>query len=224
MLAPMSSTPGRQWTSLTRAYVGLLATCVALYALTKAVAVSPWLAKALAVTEGALLQAAGVVGLVWLHRAWTRVPPSHRRAYDGRRIEPDEAIWKLFVPLYGIYWLFLANIGLCGAIERHLHRGGARSAKAPSTTAFIACFAQMVPVVNLLVSPFLWAVFMARVDAAQAQAEARDPEPRAPAPPGILKTLAIIVGGLVAEWVLLLAMFLAIWQALNPAGVPGAPR
>lgn len=165
---------------------------------------------------------------------WPRAPPvppaarnvlalgsrRHRRdwagGYDGRRIEPDEAIWKLFILIYGIYWLFLANIGLCGAVERHLRRNGARSTTAPSTLAFIACLVQLVPVLNLIVSPVLWAVFMARVDAVQAEADALDPGAPPPAPMGLLKTLAIIVGGLLFGWIMLVVVFLAIWQFLNP--------
>jgi hypothetical protein len=164
-----------------------------------------------------------IVGLLWLHRAWERVPAPCRRAYDGRRVEPTETIWKLFIPVYGIYWLFIANIGLCGAVERHLARGGARGAKVPSTLALVCSLVQLVPLVNVLVSPFLWALFMARVDVTQAEADRLDPEAPALPPLGILRTVAIIGGALVVGWGLLVIAFLAVWQFLSPGRSPAPP-
>jgi hypothetical protein len=58
-----------------------------------------------------------ILGLVWLHRGWAQIPPSARRTYDGRAIEPGEAVAKLFIPIYNLFWLFTVNIGLCAALE-----------------------------------------------------------------------------------------------------------
>jgi hypothetical protein len=162
-----------------------------------------------------------VLGLIWLHRAWRRVPAACRMAYDGRRIAPDEAIWKLFIPLYGIYWIFQANLGLCGAVERHLLRSRAAEAKAPSGLALMACLTQLLPVVNLLVSPFLWAFFMTRIDRLQAEAERRDADARALAPLGVVNTIAILLMGWVAVWIVTVVggsvVAVGIWKFLSPA-------
>src|SRR6185437_4887144 len=100
---------------------------------------------------------------------------------------------------------------------------GARSRKAPSTLAFIACLVQLVPLANLIVSPFLWALFMVQVDAAQAEAERLDPAPADPDAPGLLKSLGLIAGALVLSWGVLALVFVAIWQFLSPAAPLPAP-
>jgi hypothetical protein len=173
-------------------------------------------ATVLGAFEGTLFCVVPILGLLWLHGAWSRLPAPCRRAYDGRRIAPDEAVWKLFIPVYGVFWLFTVNVGLCGAVERHLARGGAPSTKAPSTLAFVACLAQLVPVVSVVVSPFLWGAFMYRMDAVQAEAERLDPGAPPPTTRGPWKVFAIIVAGTVLGWVVLIVTFLAVWQFLNP--------
>jgi hypothetical protein len=183
----------------------------------------PLVRLVLSAAQGTLICVVPILGLLWLRRAWSRVPPPCRRAYDGRRIEPNEAVWKLFVPVYGIYWLFTVNVGLCGAVERHLARGGVRSLKAPSTFAFVACMLQLVPLVSVLVSPFVWWVFMSRVDAVQAEAARCDPDPPPPTPLEIVAALGIVVGGAVLQWTILVVAFLAVWQFLSPAGPHPAP-
>jgi hypothetical protein len=102
------------------------------------------------------------------------------------------------------------------AVEHHLAPGGARSTQAPSTLAFVACLAQLVPLVSIVVSPFLWGAFMSGVDTVQAEAERLDPEARSPATRGAWRVFALIVAGTIAEWVVLIATFLAVWQFLNP--------
>lgn len=112
-----------------------------------------------------------LLGLVWLYRAWTRVPASSRRTYDGRRIEPGEAVSRLFIPIYNLYWLFIANVGLCGALERQARAQGARLV-APSSLAMAACLVQLIPYVGILVGPLVWLAFMARVDKLQSTLDA----------------------------------------------------
>jgi hypothetical protein len=169
-----------------------------------------------AITQTVLVVAGIGVGLVWLHRAWSRVPEDCRIAYDGRRVQPDEAIWKLFIPVYGLYWLFIANIGLCGALERQLKRARARVTEGPSTLALITCLVELVPIVNLA-APLLWAILMMRIDAAQTEAERLDPE--AIVPPRWGRAVLLAAGGIVALFGMLIGAFLAIWMFLNP----GAP-
>lgn len=213
----MSSPPTGRWTSVTRTYVGVLAARLALHFSRGLLPASHSSLTWLSIVEATGLVASVGLGLVWLHRAWTRVPEPCRLTYDDRRVEPDQAVWKLFIPLYGLfYWMFIANIGLCGAVERHLKRARAREVSVPSTLALITCLAQLVPGVNFFLSPFLWGMFMTRVDDAQAEAERLDPAERALPPIGGLRVLGIIIGSLLVSWVMLILLFLAIWQFVSP--------
>lgn len=223
------SPPNRRWTTLTRICVAILFVRFAVYPLAAVgrrawPAAVPAIDTTLLLLQLTLLGVGTIAGLVWFHRAWARVPPESRRGYDGKPIEPNQALWNLFIPFYGIYWLFQANIALCGAVERMLQQSGAKSAKAPSTLAFVACVAQLVPYVNLLVSPFLWAALMARVDVAQAEAEALNPDARPPAPPSLLTSIAIAGGGFLLGGLVLVFVYLAIWQFLSPGAGLEAPR
>lgn len=125
------SPPIRRWTILTRICIAILVVRFAVYPL--AAVARAWrpavraIDHALLVLQPTLLGVGAVAGLVWFHQAWARIPPASRRGYDGQAIEPNEALWKLFIPIYGIYWLFQANIGLCGAVERQLRQSGAKS-------------------------------------------------------------------------------------------------
>jgi hypothetical protein len=214
----------RSYTGLTRAYVWVLGARSALYLmdaiLTAALGERPWLDKGSAVVQSTLITVGAAVGLVWLHRAWARLPVAHRATYEGRRIEPNEAIWKLFIPFYGLYWLFTVNVGLAGAVERHLHAHGPKSARAPSTLAFVACLVELVPFVTVIVSPFLWGYFMARTDVLQAQAEEQAPDARPLSPPSLLRSIVVIAASALAISTVLVLWFLAIWVFLNP----GPPR
>ncbi|MDI1483716.1 hypothetical protein [Polyangium sp. y55x31] len=204
----------RRWSHLTRAYVGLLLVRAALLV---AAGFGVRQDRASFLQDQVLGMLVGVaLGFAWLHQAWARIPKPHRRAYDGQRIEPDEALWKLFIPVYGVYWLFVANTGLCGAVERHLQRNHARSVSVPSTLAFVACLVQLVPVLNLVLSPLLWGLFMVRVDAAQAEADERDPETVAPEPLGWLKVLGILLGAVLSLWGVHILAYFALWQFLTP--------
>jgi hypothetical protein len=78
----------------------------------------------------------------------------------------------MLIPFYNFYWLFVANWGLVSAIERQLAaKKPRRPAEVGTTFALVCCIVQLVPAVNLLVSPLLWAAFMLRIDAVQAELE-----------------------------------------------------
>jgi hypothetical protein len=88
----------------------------------------------------------------------------------------------------------------------------------PSTLALITCLVRLVPGVNLVVSPFLWGLFMARVDIAQAEADRLDSVALAPRPIGGLRVLGIIGGSILIGWGMMIVLFLMIWQFSSPAG------
>ncbi len=114
-------------------------------------------------------------------------------------------------------------MGLCRAVAHQLRDQRARSTSVPSVLAAIACFVQLVPVLNLFVAPFLWGIFMARVDPVQREAERLDPETRAVEPLGALKLMGIIGGVLICGWFIGIVHFAAIWQLLNPERPHAAP-
>jgi hypothetical protein len=107
-----------------------------------------------------------VAALVWLHKAWSSVPDQMRYNDAGRWITPGQAVGYNFIPFYNLYWVFVANLGLCEAINRTLVAQG-KQPKAPKGLAIAACVSQLVPYCNLLVGPILWAVYMFMVDGAR---------------------------------------------------------
>jgi hypothetical protein len=107
-----------------------------------------------------------VAAAVWLHMAWDSVPASMRYTNRGRWISPGKAVGYLFIPFYNLYWTFVANQGLCEAVDRTLIAQGAMP-RAPRSMATAAAVAQLVPYCNLLVAPILWAIYMFQVDAAR---------------------------------------------------------
>jgi len=132
-----------------------------------------WLHPILDVGQVSGLVGGIVVGLVWLYRAWSKLPPEHRKSWNGRDVDPSSAAIRILFPVYNLYWIFVANVGLAMAIERHRQSIGRPLTKPLTNFAIACCIVQLIPLANLVVSPFLWAVLMARVDAAQTAAETR---------------------------------------------------
>lgn len=172
MTTPASPRPSDSWrlrhlTFPTLATLALVAARIVLYAGQYAGPANVRPAFEVAGAAQIWLWGLGVaLGLIWLYRAWSRVPANARQTYDGRKVSPGDALAGLFVPLYNLYWMFIANIGLCGAIERHARRRG-RPTRAPSSLAMAACIVQLIPAIGLLVGPILWSAFMVRVDMLQ---------------------------------------------------------
>jgi hypothetical protein len=165
------SAGSRPVTTLTLLYGGIIIVRILLYAgrylapeaLQPAVDKANW-------AQVALLVGGVIVGVTWLEKAWTRVPEPARLTYDKRRVAPATAVSRLFIPLYGLYWMFIANVGLCGAIENHARRRGTER-RAPSTAAMVACIAQITPYVGFFFGPLFWLPFMIKVDRAQRELE-----------------------------------------------------
>ena len=107
-----------------------------------------------------------VAAMVWLYKGWESVPGQMRYTDAGRWITPGQAVGYNFIPFYNLYWVFVANLGLCEAINRTLVAQG-KQPRAPKGLAIAACVSQLVPYCNLLVGPILWAVYMFMVDGAR---------------------------------------------------------
>lgn len=101
-----------------------------------------------------------IVGLVWLGSAWGSVPP------DQRVITPGEAVGKMFIPFYNLFWIFRVNSALCTALDMSL--GGMGSmARAPRGLAIAAAITQVIPYVNIAIAPFMWLFYMFSADVAR---------------------------------------------------------
>lgn len=113
-----------------------------------------------------------IASMIWLYKAWSTVPPEMRYTDGGKQVTPGTAVGYCFIPFYNLYWIFVANVGLCEAINRSLlARGG--QARAPRGLAIAACVAHLVPYCNLLASPILWTIYMFSVDGARKELAAR---------------------------------------------------
>jgi hypothetical protein len=116
---------------------------------------------------GVLLLLAGWIGAgVWLYKAWGSVPEAMRFTDAGRWITPGQAVGYMFIPFYNFYWVFVANLGLCEAVNRTLLAHGAQP-RAPRGLAVAACVVHLIPYCNLLVGPILWTTYFFMVDSAR---------------------------------------------------------
>jgi hypothetical protein len=108
-----------------------------------------------------------IVGVCWLHAAWTGIDPTMRSG-----ITPGGAVGRLFIPFYNFYWLFHVHSALCNAlnlmrIERGLApdapRGLAFGASMVYLFSRLAFFGgtELVAFVGV-VSSAAWLMYMAR--------------------------------------------------------------
>ncbi len=104
--------------------------------------------------------------MVWLYKAWSTVPPAMRFTASGTAVTPGTAVGYCFIPIYNLYWVFVANVGLCEAIDRTFASRG-MGPRAPRGLAIAACVGHLVPYCNLLVAPILWTIYMFMTDSAR---------------------------------------------------------
>jgi len=95
------------------------------------------------------------------------LPPSMRYTAT-RQVSPGQAIGFLFIPFFNWYWIFVANVGYCDALDRMLINQGSHR-RAPKGLAIACCVTQLVPYVNILIAPFLWMTYMILADRAKAE-------------------------------------------------------
>jgi hypothetical protein len=101
-------------------------------------------------------------GLVWLYKAWSWLPPDQRYTKHWRGwIQPSQAALMMLIPYFHYYWMFVANCGLCDALDRLRVSYPTRHA-APKSLAIAACCCQFV--IPFPVGSILWLVFMGKVE------------------------------------------------------------
>jgi hypothetical protein len=104
---------------------------------------------------GAILLLYGQIaaGLVWVYKAWSWLPWDQRYTKHWRGwITPSQAAWMLLLPYFHYYWMFVANLGLCDALDRLRVSYPTRDA-APKNLA-----------IAFPVGSILWLIFMAKVE------------------------------------------------------------
>lgn len=106
------------------------------------------------------VMALGFIGLAWfvafvvmvvfacilLYRYWAVI------AQHGARTTPGKAVGFLFIPLFNLYWMFVAYHGLAKDIDAYLDRNRASRAPRPTTgfilVTLIVGLLTFVPVIN----------------------------------------------------------------------------
>lgn len=106
-----------------------------------------------------------IFALIWVYVSWDSIPPEMRFT-KSRVMTPGGAVGFLFIPFFNLYWLFVANVGLCDALDYGLTTTGSYR-RAPRVAAIIACVFQLVPYLNLFIAPFTWLIFMFLADGAR---------------------------------------------------------
>ena len=107
-----------------------------------------------------------VFGLRILHKLWSLIP-THKA-----RTTPGKAVGFLFIPLFSLYWTFVATYGLARALNAETGRKSVSEA-----VSFIFCCSWWVYLVDLLwavtegrehmdLAEFLWAIVVGREDQA----------------------------------------------------------
>lgn len=109
-----------------------------------------------------LLYAQVAAALVWLYKMWSWLPWDQRytRHWKGW-ISPSQASLMLLIPYFHYYWMFVANCGLCDALDR-LRVSYPTREPAPKNLAIMACICQLL--VPVPVGGILWLVFMSKIE------------------------------------------------------------
>lgn len=114
------------------------------------------------VTVILLLYAQVTAALVWLYKAWSWLPWDQRYSRHWKSwISPSGAALMLLIPYFHYYWMFVANCGLCDALDR-LRVSYPTREPAPKNLAIMACICQLL--IPVPVGGILWLIFMAKVE------------------------------------------------------------
>ncbi|MBX3192601.1 MAG: hypothetical protein KF819_36795 [Labilithrix sp.] len=101
-------------------------------------------------------------GLVWIYNAWNWLPWDQRYTRHWRNwLTPSQVALMMLIPYFHYYWMFVANCGLCDALDR-LRVSYPTSRPAPKSLAIAACACQLI--VPFPVAAILWLIFMKRCE------------------------------------------------------------
>lgn len=104
---------------------------------------------------GVFTIAGGIVAIVWLHQAWSTVPPEYQSTTPGK------AIGLLFVPFFNFYWIFRVYPELSKIFNKILDDKNCPQhvSAAAYGVGLAACIMALIPYLNLL-SPILFVIWI----------------------------------------------------------------
>lgn len=88
-------------------------------------------------TAGGLALLGSIFFYIWLYQSWKSIPSQERE------VSPGKAVGMLFIPLFNLYWIFVALPGLSGNLSRALGRRGIPTG-AGKGLAITACILMML--------------------------------------------------------------------------------
>ena len=101
-------------------------------------------------------------GLVWLYKAWSWVPPDQRYTRHWRSwLTPSQVALMMLIPYFHYYWMFVANCGLCDALDR-LRVSYPTRDPAPKSLAIVACVCQLL--IPFPIGSIMWLIFMGKIE------------------------------------------------------------
>lgn len=89
---------------------------------------------------------AAVFFMIFLYRSWEIVQDGHART------TPQRMIWRLIIPVYNFYWIFVAVFGLGREMQAYCRRHGLETVRTRTGIrfAFVSCVTMIIPGLNLL--------------------------------------------------------------------------
>lgn len=117
-----------------------------------------------------LLMAWGILGLVWVHKFWSWIPPEQRYTPMWKKyISPGTAVCFALIPYFNIYWMFVLNLGIADILERM--RVAYPTDKPPAKN--IALINTIVSIVFFPAAPFVDYFYDKHVEGMAADMQAR---------------------------------------------------
>jgi hypothetical protein len=97
------------------------------------------------------LTTASIMQLVLLYRNWKVIAKA-----EGLATDPAQAVGFLFIPLFNLYWQFIAHWKLSVGQEMFLQQAAITSAKTPNKGVAMAfCVCSCIPYINVLAALIL---------------------------------------------------------------------
>ena len=123
-----------------------------------------------------VLSAAWIVSMVKLYRAWKLIQPLRRLDREETDMPtPGTAVGLLFVPIFNLYWIFVATKGLAVRANKYMARagvGGRPMSEGLALTYAILLVTSFIPFLNLLAIPVVYYLFTIDVDRMRGQVQA----------------------------------------------------
>ncbi len=112
---------------------------------------------------GLCLAVAQIISFVKIYRGWKAIQPL--RQLDREEADmttPGAAVGLLFVPLFNIYWMFVAIHGLAVRANKYMTRSGIQGRRMSEGLALTYCIlvlCSVIPFVNFLILPVLAVIY-----------------------------------------------------------------